>query len=215
MAKKQDASPRTRFEGFPLEATRFFTGITANNNRDWFQAHKETYEQAVREPMKALVGEFEARSGRGKLSRINRDNRFFKDRAPYKTHIAAGVGGFYLSLSSAGFYVGTGVYRPDSVTLERFRAAIDRDGSGRELATLVAALRRKGYRVDTHERLASAPRGYAKDHPRVDLLRMKDIHAGLLMPPGPALSTRKVLDRVTRAMKDLKPFTAWLERHTG
>ena len=65
-----------------------------NNNRAWFQAHRETYEDAVREPMKALVGEFAARFGPGKLSRINRDNRFFKDRPPYKTHIDAGVGGY-------------------------------------------------------------------------------------------------------------------------
>jgi uncharacterized protein (DUF2461 family) len=112
-------------------------------------------------------------------------------------------------------YVGTGFYRPDSATLERFRAAIERDASGRELAALVALLRRKGYQVDTHERLASAPRGYAKDHPRVDLLKMKDIHAGLLVGPGPALSSRKLLDRVTRTMTDLKPFTEWLKRHVG
>jgi len=215
LAKKPAAASGARFDGFPREAPGFFTGLAANNNREWFQAHKDTYEQACREPMKALVGEFEPRFGRGKISRINRDNRFFKDRAPYKTHLAAGIGGFYLSLSSLGLYVGSGIYRPDSATLERFRAAVDRDASGRELATLVAALRRKGYNVDTHERLASAPRGYAKDHPRLDFLRMKDIHAGQLMPPGPALSTRKVLDRLTRAMKDLTPFIAWLRRHTG
>jgi uncharacterized protein (TIGR02453 family) len=204
-----------RFEGFPREATQFLAGLAANNNRDWFQAHRETYEEAVREPMKALVGEFEARFGPGKLSRINRDNRFFKDRPPYKTHIDAGVGGYYLSVSSHGLYVGTGFYMPDSSVLEKFRAAIDRDAPGKELVAIIARLRRKGYRVDTHERLTSAPRGYAKDHPRLDLLQMKDIHAGLLTPPGPALSSRTLLDRVTRTMTDLKPFMGWLTRHVG
>jgi uncharacterized protein (TIGR02453 family) len=213
LAKKSDASS-TRFEGFPREATQFLAGLAANNNRDWFQAHRDTYEQAVREPMKALVGEFEARFGPGKISRINRDNRFFKDRPPYKTHVAAGVGGYYLSLSSTGFYVGTGIYRPDSPTLERVRAAMDRDASGRELAALLTTLRRKGYAVDTHERLASVPRGYAKDHPRADLLRMKDIHAGLLMAPE-AITTRKLLDRTTKTMTDLKPFLTWLKRYTA
>jgi uncharacterized protein (TIGR02453 family) len=203
-----------RFEGFPAAATTFLAGLAANNNRDWFQAHRDTYEQAVREPMKALVAEFNARFGPGKISRINRDNRFFKDRPPYKTHIDAGVGGYYLSLSSHGLYVGTGFYMPDSSVLERFRAAIDRDASGKELVTIIAGLRRKGYRVDTHERLASAPRGYAKDHPRADLLRMKDIHAGLLMAPD-AITTRKLLDRTTRTMTDLKPFMAWLKRYTA
>jgi len=213
LAKTSAASP-TRFEGFSPDATRFLAGLAANNNRDWFQAHRETYEQTVREPMKALVGEFEARFGRGKISRINRDNRFFKDRPPYKTHIDAGVGGYYLSLSSHGFYVGTGFYMPDSSVLEKFRAAIDRDASGKELLTIIAGLRRRGYRVDTHERLASAPRGYAKDHPRLDLLQMKDIHAGLLMPPN-AITSRKLLDRTTKTMTDLKPFMAWLKRNVG
>lgn len=215
MARKTTTPSGPRFEGFPPEATRFFSGIAANNNREWFQANKETYERAVREPMKALVGEFEPRLGRGHISRINRDNRFFKDRPPYKTHIDAGVEAFYLSISAAGFYVGTGLYMPDSGTLERLRAAIDRDASGRELEAMIAALRRKGYRVDTHQRLGSAPRGYAKDHPRIDLLQMKDIHAGKLIAPGPALSSRKMLDTVTRAMTDLKPFVAWIRQHTG
>ena len=165
--------------------------------------------------MKALLGEFEPRLGKGSISRINRDNRFFKDRPPYKTHLAAGIGEFYVSLSATGLYVGTGFYRPDSPTLERFRAAIDRDASGRELVKIVTALRRKGYQVDTHERVASAPRGYAKDHPRVDLLRMKDIHAGQLMPPGPALASRKLLDKIATMMSDLKPFSTWLKANVG
>jgi uncharacterized protein (TIGR02453 family) len=204
-----------RFEGFSPDATTFLAGLAANNNRDWFQTHREAYEQTVREPMKALVAEFAPRFGPARISRINRDNRFFKDRPPYKTHIDAGVGGYYLSLSAHGFYVGTGFYMPESSVLEKFRAAIDRNASGKELVAIIAGLRRKGYRVDTHERLASAPRGYAKDHPRLDLLQMKDIHAGLLMPPGPALSSRKLFDRITKTMTDLKPFRAWLKRYVG
>jgi uncharacterized protein (TIGR02453 family) len=207
LAKTSDP---VRFEGFPKEAATFFTALARNNNREWFQSHKDTYEEAVREPMKALVGALEPHLGRGSISRINRDNRFFKNRPPYKTHIAAGVGRYYLSISSTGLYVGTGLYRPDAPTLERLRAAIDRDESGSELVKIVASLRRKRYQVDTHERLASVPRGYPKDHPRAALLQMKDIHAGTLMAPGPELSSRNALDRIRRTMNDLKPFVAWL-----
>jgi hypothetical protein len=49
----------------------------------------------------------------------------------------------------------------------------------------------------------------------VDLLRMKDIHAGKLIGPGSSLSSRSVLDTITRAMTDLKPFVTWIRRHTG
>ena len=139
-----------RFAGFPREAIGFFKSLEANNNRDWFQAHKETYDRACREPMQALMAELQPKFGASKISRINRDIRFTPDRSPYKTHIAAGIGGYYIMVSAEGLYVGTGIYKPDPAVLARFRVAIDRNASGRELGTIVNALTRKGYDVDTH-----------------------------------------------------------------
>ena len=68
--------------------------------------------------------------------------------------------------------------------LQKFRAAIDADKSGRELAKIVSSIQRKGYIVGTHDTLNSAPRGYTMQHPRIDLLRMKDIYAGRTIEPG-------------------------------
>jgi uncharacterized protein (TIGR02453 family) len=205
----------SRFMGFPSEGIGFFKGLETNNNREWFQAHKDVYERACREPMKDLMAEFEPTLGRSKISRINRDIRFSSDRSPYKTYLAAGVGRYYISLSSAGLYVGTGMYRPDPTTLTRLRSAIDTDASGRKLHTLVTSLRRKGYHVDTHDSVPSAPRGYSAGHPRIELLRMKDMFAGKVLAPGPWLSSRKALDRVKRVMTDIKPFKDWIHRHVG
>src|SRR2546422_723307 len=89
----------------------------------------------------------------------------------------------------------------------------NRDIAGRELAKAVASMRRKGYNVDTHETLTSAPRGYSADHPRIELLRMKDIFAGKALPVRPWLATRKALERITRVMTDVKPLSDWLRRH--
>ncbi len=204
-----------RFDGFPREALGFFKGLETHNDRGWFQAHKETYERACREPMQDLMAELEPGLGPSKIFRINRDIRFSRDKSPYKTHIAAVVGGYYVHLSKAGLYVGTGLYRPDPPALARLRSAIDRDASGRKLQTIVASLRRKGYKVETHESLSGMPKGYAMDHPRIDLLRMKDIVAGQKLGAGPWLSTRKALDRVERVMRDTTPFKHWLQRHVG
>ena len=203
------------FTGFSRDAMDFFKKLEKNNNREWFQAHKDAYERACREPMKALVDTLEFRYGPSKISRINRDMRFARDGAPYKTYIAAGVGGNYISLSKEGLYVGTGMYKPEPAVLARFRAAIDDEKSGVALAKLVASLRRKGYDVDTHERVVSAPKGYSPDHPRIDLLRMKDIHAGKLFGPAAWLSTEKALDRITAVMDDVQPLREWLRRHMG
>ena len=83
---------------------------------------------------------------------------------------------------------------------------------GPELARMVATLRRRRYQVSSHETTAKPPRGYTADHPRIDLLRMKDIHAGKQLPPS-ALSTRKGLDRVADVMRDVQPLSDWLQRH--
>jgi uncharacterized protein (TIGR02453 family) len=201
------------FTGFPRESIEFFRQLAANNNREWFLAHKDIYERTCRAPMQALVAKLEPRFGAAKVSRINRDLRFFRDRAPYKTYIAAGLGGRYISLSAAGLYVGGGFRKPDPVLLQRFRAAIDDDTTGRQLEAIVRSLRGKGYEVASHESLSSAPRGYSPDHPRVELLRKKDIFAGRLFAPGPWLATARALERVDRVMTDTGALVRWLQRH--
>jgi uncharacterized protein (TIGR02453 family) len=201
-----------RFEGIPREAFSFFKGLASHNNREWFQANRDVYERAVRKPMQSLLAELAPTRGSGKLTRINRDMRFARGQAPYKTFIASIVGRHYVSLSKDGLYIGTGIYMPDSATLQRLRAAIDDDSSGKALARMLTALKRKKYYVGSHETTAKAPRGYADDHPRIDLLRMKDIHAGRQLPPS-TLSTRKALASVVAVMKDVDPLSAWLKRY--
>jgi uncharacterized protein (TIGR02453 family) len=200
------------FGGFPREGTEFFRNLARNNNRDWFQAHKDVYERACREPLKALITELDP-LGTPHLSRINRDMRFARDAAPYRTHIASGVLRTYISLSADGLYIGTGMYKPEPPVLQNFRAAIASEKSGRELTKILAAIRKKGYVVGTHETLNSAPRGYTLQHPRIDLLRMKDIHAGQTIEPGPVLASRKAVAAVKKVMADVRPLGDWLSTY--
>jgi uncharacterized protein (TIGR02453 family) len=201
------------FKGFPRESVQFFKQLAANNNRDWFLAQKDIYERTCRAPMESLVAELEPRFGSARISRIYRDIRFSRDRAPYKTYIAAGIGGHYISLSAEGLYVGAGLYRPDAAVLQRFRAAIDDDTTGRQLQAIVSSLRRKRYEVASHEKLSSAPRGYALDHPRIELLKMKDIFAGRLFAPAAWLSTAGARARIDRVMTDTGALVRWLRQH--
>lgn len=200
------------FNGFPPEAFKFFANLAKNNNREWFQAHKDVYERACREPMKALMAAIDPPFGAGWMSRINNDMRFNRDRAPYKTRIEAGVKGHYVSVGAQGMYVGTGIYKPEPAVLRRLREAMAADASGRKLQAIVTTLRRKGYTVSTHEASATPPRGYKADHPRIELLKMKDIHAGRTFEPA-GLTTPKALAHVKKVMADLAPFNAWLAKH--
>jgi uncharacterized protein (TIGR02453 family) len=208
------ASPE-RFNGFPRDAFAFFKQLARHNNRDWFLAHQEVYERACREPMKQLVAELGEDPAKARITRIYRDVRFSRDKSPYRAYIAAGVRGNYVSLSATGLYVGTGIYKPEPAALGRLRAAIDADASGRALQKIVTSLRRKGYAVETHESLATAPRGYSAEHPRIELLRMKDIVAGKAFVAEAWLSTRGVVKRVQRVMNDVKPLADWVRAHVG
>ena len=79
------------FNGWPPEALEWFGSLGENNNREWFQANRSTYENAVRGPMLALLDEVSGEFGVGKVSRPNRDIRFSPDRSPYKLQIYAVV----------------------------------------------------------------------------------------------------------------------------
>jgi len=202
------------FTGFPPEAFKFFATLAKNNNRDWFHAHKDVYERACREPMKALIDAIAPPLGAGWMSRINNDMRFNRDRAPYKTRIEATMKGHYVSVGAQGMYVGAGIYKPEPAVLRELRQAIAADVSGKKLQTIDTALRRKGITVATHESSAGPPRGYPADHPRVELLKMKDIHAGRMLESS-MLSTPKALGHVKKVMADLAPFNTWLKTYVG
>jgi uncharacterized protein (TIGR02453 family) len=204
-----------KFTGFPQSAFLFFEQLAANNNRDWFRANQEWYERDCREPMRLLVSELDPDPAKSKILRIHRDVRFSRDKSPYRTYIAAGVRGAYIRLSAEGTYVGVGIYKPEPAALERLRGSIDNDVSGKALQRIVASLGRKGYDVETHARLATAPRGYSQDHQRIELLRMKDIFAGKSFGPEPWLSSRRALSRITRVIDDVRPLADWLRVHVG
>ena len=201
------------FIGFPKQGFDFFKQLARHNNREWFHAHKDTYERACRGPLQSLAASFELRFGKAKITRINRDLRFSRGQPPYKTFIAAALGGRYIALAADGVWVGAGLYMPEPKVLQRLRAAIADDETGPELEGIVRALRRKGYEVGSHETLASAPRGYPRDHPRLELLRMKDLYAGKQFAPAAWLSTPKARTRIEPVLTDTAPLVSWFTRH--
>jgi len=209
------------FAGFPPEALSFYAGLAADNSKRYFDAHREIYESAVREPLELLVAELHGEFGTGKVFRPHRDVRFSKDKSPYKLGAAAVLArdgarctASYVELSAAGLRVGGGSWELDRGQLERARRAIDDERSGAELARLAAPDGLGGLALHEPE-LKTAPRGFPRDHPRIDLLRRKRFAALRLHAPAPWLHTRAALDRVAEDWRALAPLLAWLERHVG
>ena len=200
------------FTGWPVEAVEFYEGLEADNSRTYWHAHKDVYDRCVKAPMDALLVEL----GGGRVFRPNRDVRFSKDKAPYKLNCAAQLsGGGYVSFSADGLFVGSGLYMPDAPALRRFRAALDDDRSGAELVSIVAALRSAGYEVGAREVLKTSPRGFAPDHPRIDLLRHKGLVMSKSWPVGAWLGTKKAKDRIVTALEAGRPLREWLDRHVS
>ena len=203
------------FQGCPIEVVEFYEGLEADNSKVYWQDNKAVYDRQVKAPMEELLAELADEFGAGKIFRPYRDVRFSADKTPYKTNCAATIGSGYVSFSAEGLSVGGGLYMPDPKTLARYREAVDKEKSGAELATIVAALHKAGYQTMAHEVLKTAPRGYPKDHPRIDLLRHKGIAMMKTWPVGAWLGTKKAKDRVVETLRAGVPLNDWLARHVG
>lgn len=208
------------FRGFPAEAFDFYARLELDNTRPFWQANKQVYDECVKQPFAALSDAIEKQYGPLHVFRPNRDVRFSKDKAPYKTAAGAvtesdGGSTFYVQVSATGMFVGSGMYHLASDQLDRYRAAVDDARRGGALAKIVDGLRAGGYEISAMESLKTAPRGYAKDHPRVELLRMKGLTMGRTLPLAKWMHTPAALGRVTAVWDAAKPMNRWLEQHVG
>lgn len=155
-----------------------------------------------------------------KMFRINRDIRFSKDKIPYKRNISGtiaagsmseGFPGYYISIEPGNkSYVGGGIYMPDPATLKRIRTKIDQSPK-----TLEKIINKKPFRnifpdgIDTDLKVKTNPRGYSKDNPGIELLRLKSFTAGRSFADTEVLS--KDFDKkVRKTLKELYPLIEFL-----
>ncbi|EHB57928.1 Conserved hypothetical protein CHP02453 [Mycolicibacterium rhodesiae JS60] len=206
---------RMAFHGWPIEAVEFYEGLEADNSKVYWTEHRAVYDRQVKAPMEELLAELADEFGAGTLFRPYRDVRFSADKAPYKTNCAARIGSGYVSFSADGLSVGSGLYMPDAAALARYREAVDDKKAGAELAGIVATLHDGGYDTMAHEVLKTAPKGYPKDHPRIELLRHKGIAMMKIFPVGAWLGTRAAKDRVVTTLRAGAPLRDWLARNVG
>jgi uncharacterized protein (TIGR02453 family) len=208
------------FEGWPAEAFEFYVGLEADNSKSYWQAQRDTYERAVKEPFLRLGDEVAREFGLLHVFRPYRDVRFSRNKSPYKTAAAAvtegpGGAGYYVQLSSEGLLVASGYYILASDQLERWRKAIDDTRTGARLVREIDRVRAVGYDIAAHDSLKSAPRGYPKDHPRIELLRNKGLTVGRSFVPARWMHTRAAYDRIVGVWRDAAPVNRWLDRHVG
>ncbi|MGI8807747.1 MAG: DUF2461 domain-containing protein [Acidimicrobiales bacterium] len=207
------------FGGWPDTALDFYRDLERENNRVFWTAQKDVYERHVKAPFTALSEIVANEFGPLRVFRPNRDVRFSKDKAPYKTRcyaVTEGEGGeaYYAEISAKGLVVASGYWMMANDQLDRYRAAVDDDQAGTVLERIVADLRGQTLVIEAHG-LKTAPRGYPRDHPRVELLRHKSMAAVRSFPPAGWLASAAAAERVVDTWRAARPLNEWLARHVG
>lgn len=162
----------------------FLTNLKENNNRDWFQENKSAYEEAhqlAKDFFNEVYQKIEQIDAVEplKVYRIYRDVRFSKDKTPYKTHFSCFIGrqkpnergGFYIHLEPELSFIGGGFWGPEPKDLLRIRQEFLWDD---EIVDILNHKDLKGFFGDLiGEELKTAPKGFDKNHERIDLIRKK------------------------------------------
>ncbi len=226
----------TAFDHFP-EATRaFLAGIAINNDKAWFDAHRDLYEAGYVEAGKAFVSAIAPRvlaispdahaepRVNGSIMRINRDVRFSKDKRPYKTHLdfwfwhgekkGWNCPGFYLRITPETVFIGTGMHRFDKEMLESYRHAVVLPRSGRALQAAIAKVRAAGdYEIGEKTR-KKPPRGFDVDADRAELLLYEGLTATRTLPGSVAYEPGFV-DLCATHFAATWPVGQWLRAELG
>jgi uncharacterized protein (TIGR02453 family) len=207
-------SDGTTFSGFPVEALDFYDDLEVDNTKSFWESHKHVYNECVKAPMTALCDALAAEFGDAKIFRPYRDVRFAKDKTPYKTHQGAFVGvapatGWYVEVSPRGVRVGGGFYEASGERLAAIRDAMAHDKTGPQLLRLVRKLEKAGFEI-SGEQLKTAPRGYDADHPRIELLRRKQLFAARQYGFEPFIHAPELLEHVRADWRAVKPLVSWV-----
>ena len=225
---------------FTQAALRFFKGLERNNNKAWFEAHRDEYENEVRAPMRDLIEDMNARFARfapeiqgdpkRSMFRINRDIRFSKNKSPYKTHAACwfnhrsastkvgseaneGSAGFYFHLQPGRSSLGAGLWMPPRPQLNTLREAIAEDPDGFERMVRGLTKRFGGISAE-HGVLKRMPRGYPEDHPAAKWLKYQSFTSGRTLADSEVIGP-KLPALLARQFEGLLPLVRWINGALG
>ena len=163
----------------------FLNQLKENNQRDWFEEHKNEYVQH-QNTMKSFGNEIQiALNSKDevdeiKVFRIYRDVRFSKDKTPYKTHLSIAFhrkkpflrGGYYIHISPGDSFIACGFWDPSNEDLLRIRKEIEQDGKEMQSVLQQKTITSFWGEIKGDE-VKTAPKGFSKEHPYISLIKKK------------------------------------------
>lgn len=214
------------------ESLQFLDDLKANNNRDWFQDNKKRYEifkkdyhQLVSDfldTMKPLDPSLELLQIKDCTFRINRDIRFSKDKSPYKAHLGvwlssgakgANRSGYYVHIEKGASFIAGGFYSPDAEELKKVRKEIAFFYDDLEEILKEKNFKKEFETLDINENnsLKSMPRGYEKDHPAIEFLKLKSFTVSQKYDIS-EVTKKDFVAKMSQKLITLKPFNEFINR---
>lgn len=180
------------------QTLRYLTQLKKNNNKTWFDANRPLYEaaridfsnfiQLMIEALQKSDPTITGNTSKGAIFRIHRDIRFSNDKTPYKAHFGASIkrggrtsvfAGYYFHLEPGASFIGGGLWMPEADALKAVRQEIDYNWQ--EFSSI---LNTKGFKKTYNDlykaeevRLKTLPKGYQKENPAIDYLKLKSFIA--------------------------------------
>ena len=214
-----------KFAGIKKESLDFLKTLSKHNHRDWFNAHKDTYTKTHENIIQfadALLDEMnkhdkiETESGKKSLFRIYRDIRFSKDKTPYSCRFSGGFqratkklrGGYYFHIEPGKSFLAGGFWGPEPDDIKRIRQDIDMNY--KDWKKLLAHKQLTGtFGKMIGDQVSSAPKGYSKDHPAIELLRYKQFILKHTFTDAEVCSPG-FLTKVNETYKKMRPFLDYM-----
>jgi len=207
----------------------FLTSVKCNNNREWFNANRSLYSEAkdnFESFVQGIIDEIitfepimKGLEAKSCVYRINRDIRFSNDKSPYKSHFGAFIvrggrkngdkyAGYYFHIEPGKSIMAGGAYMPPSPWLSAIREKISdypeefiKITNSKEFIKYFGSL--------DGEKLKTAPKGYPKDHPHVELLKFKS-YLVVNEAPDKLVLSNDYKDHVIKVFKAMKPLNDYL-----
>ncbi len=197
---------------------QYLSDLKKHNQRDWFHKHKTAFQKAqsnAKDIFQSIRNDLEKHDeiDTFKLYRIYRDVRFSKDKTPYNPHFAGSYsrkgerlrGGYYLRIRPGESFLAGGFWQPNKEDLFRIRKEFEySDAEIREIIQNKTFQSVFGVKLEG-DTLKTAPRGFEKDHPAIDLIRKKGFVAVRKLSDKEILS-KDLIEIVDHSFLALRPF---------
>lgn len=214
------------------DSLQFLDDLKVNNNRDWFQENKKRYEAFKKEyhqlvndflnTMKPLDPSLEMLEVKNCTFRINRDIRFSKDKSPYKSHLGvwlssgakgANRSGYYIHIEKDASFIAGGFYSPDADQLKKVRKEIAFFHEDLEAILADKNFKKEfgGFEINENNSLKSMPRGYEKDHPAIEFLKLKSFTVSQNFDIKEVLQ-KDFVSKMSKKLIVLKPLNEFINR---